>query len=268
MNNTSKEKESPLDVFEVKHPTQLMKLSVIIAARDEVDFIGNLINKIGESLYGFNHEIIVVDDGSKDRTGPVAEMNGAVTLSRERSYGKGSAMKIGAEKASGDILVFIDGDGAHDPADIPYLIVPILEGKADLVIGSRDFKSSDNHTKLRLRRTCNILASFAISVVVSFVLPIVTFSKYPIKWTRIRDCTSGLRAIKKQNWQKLDIVSQGFQIETEMIYEAVQNNLVISETPIRCNGNNNNGSHLSIFFDGLRCMKLLASKLIGDIKSR
>jgi hypothetical protein len=88
-----------------------------------------------------------------------------------------------------------------------------------------------------------------------------------MKYIRISDCTSGFRAIKKEAWQKLDLISQGFQIETEMIYEAAKNNLTIAEVPISCNWNNRL-SRLSIIKDGLRTSKLLTRKITGDIGGR
>jgi len=80
------------------------KVSVIIPARDEANSIGS-----------------------------------AMTLSHDRSLGKGAAMKSGAGSATGDIFVFLDGAGAHYPEDIPSVIAPILQNKADLIIGSRNF---------------------------------------------------------------------------------------------------------------------------------
>ena len=82
------------------------------------------------------------------------------------------------------------------------------------------------------------------------------------KWIKITDCTSGLRAITRESWQKLGLVSLGFQIETEMIYEAARNRLVIAEVPISCNWDSR-FSRLSVIRDGLRTMKLLTGKMLG-----
>lgn len=112
-------------------------VSVIIPARDEANTIGSLIPKIKGSLSGLPHEIIVVDGWSKDDTVAIAQSSGAIVVSHERDLGKGAAMKTGVENARGDILAFIDSDGANDPRDIPSVIAPIVRGEADFVIGSR-----------------------------------------------------------------------------------------------------------------------------------
>jgi len=242
-------------------------VSVIISAKDEASSIGSLIHNIKESLSRTPHEIIVVDDGSRDGTGEIARNNGAIVVSHEKSLGKGTAMKIGVRNASGEVIVFIDGDGAHDPQDIPRVMTPILEGKADLVIGSRAIPGSDVPVSPLIRRLSNNLASLVISIIISFVLPLATLLKCSMKWIKITDCTSGFRAICKENWQKLFLISQGFQIETEIIYEAAKRNLAIAEAPISCNWNSS-FSRLSILRDGLRTLKLLVRKLIGDIGGR
>lgn len=247
--------------------SQPMQVSVIIPARDEASSIGRLIPKIRDSLSGCLHEIIVVDDGSRDGTGEIAGSNGAIVISHQKNLGKGAAIKTGAKKARGDIIVFLDGDGAHHPQDIKNLIAPLLQNKADFVIGSRALPNSRVPTSPLTRRLSNKLASLVISLIISFFLPLATLFKCPLKWIKITDCTSGFRATKRESWQKLNLVSQGFQIETEMIYEVARNGLTIAEAPISCNWNSK-VSHLSILGDGLKTLKLLTEKLVGNIKGR
>ncbi|MFQ5924911.1 MAG: glycosyltransferase family 2 protein [Dehalococcoidia bacterium] len=240
-------------------------LSVIIPARDEVNSIGSLILKIGDSLSGYPHQIIVVDDGSGDGTREMAQSNGAIVISHDKNLGKGAAMKTGVQNASGGVIIFFDGDGAHDAQDILRVIAPILERKADFIIGSRALPESKVITSPLTRRLSNNLASFAISVIISFLLPLATLFRCPVKYTRITDCTSGFRAISRESWRKLILVSQGFEIETEMIYEAAKNKLAISEVPISCNWNSHL-SRLAIFRDGFGTLKLLAGKLIDEVR--
>ena len=242
-------------------------VSVIIPARDEAGSIGSLISSIKKSLTGLPHEIIVVDDGSKDRTGEIARGNGTVIVSHEKNLGKGAAMKAGVQHARGNIIVFLDGDGAHDPRDIPGVIAPVLRGEADFVIGSRALPQSEVPFSPLTRRLSNNLASFVISVIISFLLPLATLFKCPLKYIKVTDCTSGFRAITKRGWQKLDLRSQGFEIETEMIYEAARSKLTITEAPISCNWDSQL-SRLSIFKDGMRTLSLLAGRLMGNIGRR
>jgi len=259
-------------------------LSVVIPARDEARSLWSLIPKIKETLSGYRHEIIVVDDGSTDGTGTVARRNGTIVISHKRNRGKGIAMKTGVQNASGNIIVFLDGDGAHHPQDVPKMITPILEGRADLVIGSRALPESRALISPLTRRLSNNLASLTISVIISFLLPLATLLGHLVrrrkmlkrrqlsqlftpKWIRITDCTSGFRTIKREAWQRLALVSQGFQIETEMVYEAARNKLVIGEVSINCTWSNEL-SRLSILRDGLGTLKLLASKLVNDIRGK
>ncbi|MCL0034862.1 glycosyltransferase family 2 protein [Dehalococcoidia bacterium] len=240
-------------------------------------------------------QVVVINDGSHDGTAEAAMTAGALVISHEGNLGKGAAMKIAAEAASdADVIVFLDGDGQHDPEDIPKVVAPILRGKADIVIGSRHLQESGVSSPSFTRRLTNILASLTISVIISFVLPLAMSLNHLIhpkkslgnsphslatnptfrildsghgtkKW--ITDCTSGFRAIKKDKWQKLNLISNGFEIETEMIYEAAKNKLTIADAPITCNWNSHI-SRLSILRDGSKTLKLLAQKLIGDFGGR
>lgn len=239
-------------------------ISVIIPAKDESNSIGELITRSRERLLGCPFEIIVVDDGSEDETGSIASCHGAITVSHETNLGKGATMMTGARNARGSIIVFLDGDGAHDPKNILGVIEPILYGEADLVIGSRALPGSEVETSPLMRKLGNHFASFTISAIVSFILPVTTLFKCPMKKIRITDCTSGFRAISKEAWSQLDLVSKGFEIETEMIYEAARKNLEITEVPISCNWDPE-FSRLNVLEDGLKTVRLLTVKLAGNI---
>lgn len=243
------------------------KVSVIIPAKDEANSIGELIARTKMSLAKHKVEVIVVDDGSKDGTSEIARSSGAITILHVKTLGKGAAMKSGALAATGDILVFLDGDGAHNPEDIPDMIAPVLQNRADLVIGSRDFRGSRTLGSYLPRRITNKLASFVTSIIISFFLPLVTSFKYPIKWVTVEDAECGFKVVSKEKWHKFNLVSQGFEIESEIIYEAAKNRLTIHNAPISCNWDSK-VSRLSIVRDGLKTIRLLSSKLIHDMSER
>lgn len=225
-------------------------------------------------------QVIVVDDGSDDGTGEMAREAGALVIRHEKNRGKGAAMKTAVQNSDADIVVFLDSDGQHNPDEIPELIEPIIQGRADLVIGSRHLPGSQIASPSFKRRLTNTLASIIISIVISVLLPLALWlnrlikpsassqvaTNHQIRTKRwITDCTSGFRAITREAWQRLDLTADGFQIEAEMIYEAAKNKLLIAEVPISCNWKSGVSS-LSIFRDGWKTVKLLAQKLICEVK--
>ncbi|MBI2934776.1 MAG: glycosyltransferase family 2 protein [Chloroflexi bacterium] len=235
-------------------------VSVVIPAHNEAPTIGILISQIKEILSELRYEIILVDDGSGDDTTKIAQSHGAIVVSHKVNRGKGAAMKTGAETATGEVVVFMDGDGQHRPGDLAKVLAPVLAGTADLVIGSRTLPESEVTVVPVRRKWSNWAASFVISFMVSVLLPVRTGFKVPLRWTTITDCTSGFRAVRKDKWQQLSLVSNGFEIETEIILEAARNRLVIKESPISCSWKGRL-SHLNILRDGIRTMKLLLGKL-------
>ena len=110
------------------------RLAVIIPALDEQDSIGRVIDAIPADLHA---EIIVVDNGSTDRTAEIAAERGARVVSQpERGYGAACLAGLAALRAA-DVVAFLDADFSDDPALLPELVGPIFEGRADFVVGSR-----------------------------------------------------------------------------------------------------------------------------------
>lgn len=149
------------------------EVSVIIPAHNEADTLGKMINEIKTMYPGF--EIIVVNDGSRDNTSLIAKEAGAIVYSHPYNLGNGAAIKSGIRIASGKILVFMDGDGQHNPKDIKRLVEFMPE--FDMVVGKRPRGHQSSWGRSLGNSLLNWLATYV--------------SKF-----RIMDLTSGFRAIK------------------------------------------------------------------------
>ena len=149
------------------------KVSIIIPAYNEAGIIENIVSDI-KALYPA-YEIIVINDGSTDNTAAEAQRAGATVFSHPYNIGNGAAIKSGIRVATGDILVFMDADGQHNPEDIAKLLEHIPE--FDLVVGARSISDQASLGRALGNKLYNWFASYV--------------AKFPIK-----DLTSGFRAVK------------------------------------------------------------------------
>jgi len=116
-----------------------MRVSLIIPALNEAESLGQLLTEVPFDVL---HQVIVVDNGSDDNTAEVARVGGALVINESRR-GYGQACAAGVAAAEGDAVVFMDGDGSFVPAELTELLVPLKEGKADLILGSRWLKTPE-----------------------------------------------------------------------------------------------------------------------------
>lgn len=187
-------------------------VTVIIVAKDEEGGIAGIV----EQVKPYADEVLVVDGHSKDKTRELAEQSGARVI-LDNGRGKGAAYKIGAETAVGNILVFIDADGSHEPDDIPKLVQPITHRQADMVVASRMLGGSDEFHG-------NILNY--IRMVGGGLITLIINLRYR---TQLTDVLNGFRAIKKDVFLSLTLRANDFDIEHEMVIRCLRMGLKVTE---------------------------------------
>jgi glycosyltransferase involved in cell wall biosynthesis len=197
------------------HETKKPYIVVAIPAFNEEIAIGSMVLRSRK----YADKVIVVDDGSKDRTAEIANMAGAEVIHHFINRGKGAAIKDAFEyatKANADILVLIDGDGQHNPDEIPVLLAPILKGEVDMVNGSRFLANVGNHVP-KYRR---------------FGLEVLTMATNAGTQMNITDTQNGFRAFSKKTFNSFSFGQSGMAIESEMLMDAAKSEMRIKEVPI------------------------------------
>ncbi len=189
------------------------RITAIIPAYNEQVTIGSVVLKT--KMYV--NRVIVVDDGSTDKTVEIAVLAGAEIIRHKTNMGKGKALKTGFEVSKGaQIIVTLDADGQHRSSDIPKLVKPIIDGEADIVNGSRYIDGDDKNTP-SYRRVGQTVLDKA--------------TNFNAK-TNITDSQSGLRAFASYTIPAFKFREAGYGIESEMIIEAANAGFKIIEVPI------------------------------------
>ncbi len=201
------------EVYLCKRGPAPQNITVVLPAYNEEVSIGSIV--LLTRFYADN--VIVVDDGSSDRTAEVARKAGAEVIVHEANTGKGGALKTGFTAAEGaDIIVTMDSDGQHNPADIPKLVAPILKGEADMVNGSRYLNGLGRNTPFYRRIGQTILDRFTIIN----------------SGLKVTDSQSGFRAFAASTKDLFRFNAQGMAIESEMLTDAGKSGLRITEVEI------------------------------------
>lgn len=188
-------------------------ITALLPAFNEEVSIGSVVLRTRQ----FADRVIVVDDGSSDRTAEVATLAGAEVIRHKENRGKGAALKTGFESLNGDsVIVTIDTDGQHDPADIPRLVAPILQGEADMVNGSRYLNGDKKDTPFYRRVGQKVLD---------------TATNFDAGLS-VTDSQSGFRAFSGHAKDVFRFHQNGLAIESEMLADAAAAGLRIKEVEI------------------------------------
>jgi glycosyltransferase involved in cell wall biosynthesis len=210
-------------------------VSVIIPVFNEADNIGQIIREIA-AIYP-DYEIIVVNDGSTDDTARVAKEAGALVYSHPYNIGNGAAVKSGIRIASGDILVFMDGDGQHQPRDIQRMLEFLPE--YDMVVGARARRHHASWWRGLANTAYNVFASYV--------------AKF-----RVEDLTSGFRAIRSDIARGLlYLLPNTYSYPTTLTLGVLRSGRSLKYVPVNAAARREGKSKIRIFKDGIRFFMII-----------
>jgi len=216
-------------------PTILNTLSIILPAKNEAPALKELLPRLRTAQP--SAEIIVVDDGSTDDTRAICGQHGVQCFSSPYSMGNGAAIKRGARVAKGDVLVFMDADGQHDPADVARLLEKLDQGY-DMVVGARNWESQAGVGRGLANTLYNWLAS-------------------RVTGHEVADLTSGLRAVRTDRFcEFLYLLPNGFSYPTTSTMAFFRSAYPVAYIPIRA-AQRVGKSHIKPLRDGLRFLLII-----------
>lgn len=213
-----------------------MDVTVVLPARNEAEGLQRTLPALRAALP--DAEIIVVDDGSTDATAAVAAGHGARVLSSPYAMGNGAAIKRGARAAGGDILVFMDADGQHDPAWIAALLARLAEGY-DMVVGARGRDGQANVGRGLANGLYNRLASWMTG-------------------HQVLDLTSGFRAVRANRFREfLHLLPNGFSYPTTSTMAFFRSAYPVAYVPVPVARRVGTASHIRPLKDGIRFLLII-----------
>lgn len=197
-------------------PETMKRVSILIPCYNEEGNIGECLRQIPDMPW--ETEIIVIDDGSVDKTAEIARQNsklGLKVIRYEQNMGKGAALRVGLQSAAGDIAVILDADYTSPPSEIPLLVKPIIDGKADFVTGTRFTYPMEKDAMKGLHVLSNKVTALIISLFMG---------------QQITDSLCGLKAFRREMLAG-EPRENGWP-DFELLLKAKRNNMRIMEVPI------------------------------------
>ncbi len=209
--------------------------TVIMPAHNEAETVGETVRRLRE-LYP-DYEVLVVDDASTDGTGEIAEQAGARVLQNRINLGYGGSLKRGMREARGEIVIFMDADGQHDPKDVGRL-VEAMDG-SDMVVGQRASEDQVSHRKP---------GKWVLTTVANFLID-----------QEIPDINSGFRALRREHGLRfLPILPNGFSLTTTITLAMFKDSCDVRYIPIRVRQRGGGKSRVSYAKDGIKTLLLIS----------
>jgi glycosyltransferase involved in cell wall biosynthesis len=227
-----------------------MKIVVVVPAYNEAAVIGEVLRAVPSVVDGTPVVCLVVDDGSHDRTSAVALRHGARVVRHAVNLGVGAATRTGllaARELDPDVVVTIDGDGQHDPAEIPTLVRCLRDGRLDVVIGSRLMQPAGMPP---LRLAANLL------------LNAMTFLAYR---KVVSDSQSGFKAFAARSLDIMELHSSGYEICSEIIGEIVRHQLNYKSLPVKAVYTTYSQAKGQPFLNGVNLALSMLSRLLRRV---
>src|SRR3989442_9717285 len=227
-----------------------MRVSFIVPAHNEAATIDEVLERV--AALAFDKQVIVIDDGSTDGTGEIAERRAAaneILLLRQPNRGKGAAIRAAIPHLDGEIAVIQDADMEYDPVDVPALIEPIERGVADVVFGSRLSRGKPQRAYLFWHLLGNRFLSLLTNVLFN---------------TTLSDMETGYKAFRIEILRALDLRQNDFAIEPEITAKICKRKLRVYELPIAYYGRTYAEGKKITWRDGFKAIRvLLGVRLFG-----
>jgi len=224
-------------------PENFKRLSILIPVFNEVQTVEEIIRRVrAADSCGLEEEIIVVDDASTDGTGDVLkkiqQAGGVKVVSHPYNRGKGAALRTALEQATGDIVVIQDADLEYDPADYPVLLKPILDGRADVVYGSR-FLGGTHRVLLFWHFMANKFLTLLSNLFCNL---------------NLSDMETGYKVFRRKCVEGLTLNAERFGIEPELTAKLARRHFRFYETPIGYSGRDYSEGKKINWKDGLAAL--------------
>lgn len=220
-------------------------LSILVPVYNEERLVTGTLKELLAVDFPCETEIVAVDDGSRDRSWEALQSfqdQARVQLVRhDRNKGKGAAIRTAVKEASGDYVVVFDADGEYEAEDLPKLLAPILDGKAEVVYGSRTFGSHSAYS------FWYVMGNKGITLAAN-----VLFNSY------ISDLETCYKLLPRELYRELNIRSTGFGMEAELTAKLLKRGIRPFEVPISYTARSREDGKKITWTDGVHALWLLS----------